>query len=1221
MSPASIFSLRAPACALVLLIALVAGCGDDDSCCRIDDTVAPSPTPTRAPRNIGPGLGNLTYSEDELFTPVAVLQSPRGHGNAAMVAGYLMVIYSSDGGGRSGDGGIDLWDVSDPRAPALFKRYDDLNTHGLREAHGFGFSNDYAFDVLVAQSEEGIQFYDVTDPNGFTLVSQLELPNINGGDYAGVWWVFFQAPYVYAAGVGEGLYVIDAADPLAPQVVNWIATSDIAGMSPVQVYAVGNLLVLTAHESDRIVTFDISDPVRPRLLVSGKGAFGYSHLFAGGQVLTSGGPQLESVLPILDGGEPVFAPRTLGITDIGHDGSITFKLHGQEAGLDQGGYGSAQDGYFFGGFSKQVAKFDLADGTFMAMGSTDIDDTDEDFGLVLGNLIWGGDDHGRGSGLFPHQTEPDSIGPAVTWIHPADSASNVAPTARIGVSMSDNVDIYSVDSSTFSVARSGQPPLPGKYSVQMGLVNFSPEQPLQANETYEVRINGIRDLAGNTGPSFASTFTTGTRPLPSCRLANADEGLAPVAVGTPVDFAPLAVTGDDPRFSWDFGDGTSSAQQTARHAYANPGRHNVVLTVQDRVGRSSCSAVQIVYNPPSVPPPTAASTIAWSDDRVFCVHPDNDAVSALDAIGLNKLWQAPVGDNPRTLAIAPDGNIWTANQDDATLSVISRADGALLNTIALPYASQPYGVAFAPDGSALYVALQATREILELNLDGSIAARLALGGKPRGVAVTGDSRHVLVTRFLSPANEGQVWRIDAHSFAAAQTIGLHFDVGPDTEESGRGVPNFLTSIRISPDGRRAVVPSKKDNIARGLYRDGQELDFESRVRTIVSQIDLDTGEEIAAARIDLNDRDMAQSAVFSPLGDIFFAATQGTNTIEIVDTYRAVSIGTLVASQFEEIEGFGRRVNNLTPQGLAIDPAGARLFAHNFLSRSISVYDVAAVVKGVRNSAPLLREIRMIPEAQEKLPLRVLVGKRIFYNASDPRMSRDGYLSCASCHVDGTHDGQVWDFTQVGEGLRNTIDLTGRAGTGHGNLHWTANFDEIQDFENDIRTQFSGTGLMRDDRFEMSSDPLGPTKAGRSNDLDSLAVYVASLTEFADSPHRNPDGTLTAAGERGKQLFLTYDCDRCHAGDAFTDGQRHDVGTIRPSSGLGIGMALAGVGFETPTLKGIWDTAPYLHDGSAATLLEVLDNATHVGQPLRESEREDLVAYLLQIDGGEAAGD
>ena len=67
-------------------------------------------------------------------------------------------------------------------------------------------------------------------------------------------------------------------------------------------------------------------------------------------------------------------------------------------------------------------------------------------------------------------------------------------------------------------------------------------------------------------------------------------------------------------------------------------------------------------------------------------------------------------------------------------------------------------------------------------------------------------------------------------------------------------------------------------------------------------------------------------------------------------------------------------------------------------------------------------------------------GKQIFYNATDPRTNEDGYISCASCHLDGEHDGRVWDFTDRGEGLRNTTSLLGRAGTAHGRVHWTANF-------------------------------------------------------------------------------------------------------------------------------------------------------------------------------------
>jgi hypothetical protein len=218
-------------------------------------------------------------------------------------------------------------------------------------------------------------------------------------------------------------------------------------------------------------------------------------------------------------------------------------------------------------------------------------------------------------------------------------------------------------------------------------------------------------------------------------------------------------------------------------------------------------------------------------------------------------------------------------------------------------------------------------------------------------------------------------------------------------------------------------------------------------------------------------------------------------------------------------------------------------------------------------------------------------------------------------------DGRVWDFTDRGEGFRNTTSLLGRAGTAHGPVHWTANFDEIQDFEHDMRGPFGGTGFLTAEQFNQGTrnTTLGDPKAGLSEELDALAAYVTSLDRIPPSPFRNADGTLTAAGVRGRALFVSLDCQRCHSGTIFTDSPsrvRHDVGTIGPKSG----QRLAGPidGFDTPTLLGIWQTPPYLHDGSANTLTEVFSRTgadMHAGRPLAANELEDLVAYLQQIDG------
>src|SRR5262249_6820288 len=148
----------------------------------------------------------------------------------------------------------------------------------------------------------------------------------------------------------------------------------------------------------------------------------------------------------------------------------------------------------------------------------------------------------------------------------------------------------------------------------------------------------------------------------------------------------------------------------------------------------------------------------------------------------------------------------------------------------------------------------------------------------------------------------------------------------------------------------------------------------------------------------------------------------------------------------------------------------------------------------------------------------------------------------------------------------------GRAGIGDGPVHWTGNFDEIQDFEGQIRSFAQGTGLMSDAQFNAGtrSLPLGDPKAGISSDLDALAAYVASLTAAPASAKR-AGGSYSALAEQGRVYYAAHQCTACHTGSRFTDSAldvRHDVGTIQPGSGKRLGAPLDG--FDTPSLIGVW---------------------------------------------------
>lgn len=1144
----------------------------------------------------GPGLPNLTYSSTEVFKPLSIIKSAvsgaaRGHGTVQMYDGYLFVPFGVDSGNPGG--GISFYDISNPRAPRLVSQ---VNNSALREPHGFGFSNSYPGRYAVMQSTTGIQFWNFTNPLAPTLIRSMALPGISASDYnGGAWWTFWQAPYVYIGGSSTGIHIVDATDPANPVYVKAVTTPFRVG----PVFAVGNLLVTTSTDQAGLRTYDISDPRDPKLLASSSGNGGqYAGILNGDRIITAG---TDNRLRVYNISNPSVITQTAVSPDIGA----------------KGGYVSIQDGFAHAGFSTKYAKVNLSTGAIAGTGTSGITGRDEDFGTVLGNLVMVGNDHSEGSALMPHQTAPDTTGPSVNMVSPKNNATLQNVKSRIGITLTDNVDLRTVTSSTFVVRPLNGSALAGKYSAQSGIVNFSPDQPLLPGTTYEVVVpaGGMKDDAGNGVPTtFSARFTTaGTAPGVDCTLV---AERTPAVAGTTVSFTPGSATGSNLQYSWNFGDGSSTAfssTPSASHAYANPGHYQVILTVRNSAQTTqtdTCDAVQAIHTPPTAVAPKQSSTIAYDAgrNRVFVVNSDANSVAAINAGTNAKLWEQPVGQHPQTLAQAPDGRIWVANFESGSLSILNPDTGAVAQTVTLGNGTKPFGVAFSPDGRAAYVSLQGTGRLLKLNVTtGATLASVSVGTTPRGIAVSGDSQRILVTRYISPTSRGEVAEVGATAFTVARTFALATDDSPDTESSGRGVPNFISSITIQPDGKRAWVPAKKDNTLRGLFRDGLPLTFESTVRTIVTQLDLETNTEAIVDRVDLNDRDMANFVLFTPIGDFAFVATQGTNTIEVLDAYTLQSRG--------GIDNVGR-----APRG-AVLASNNRLFVQNFMSRNVSVYDVSGVVKSTSQAITKLADVSTV--AVEPLSAQVLQGKRIFYNAADTRMNRDKYISCATCHQDGGHDGRVMDFTDRGEGLRNTVTLLGRRGVGQGRVHWTGNFDEIQDFEHDIRGAFGGTGFMTDAQFNTGTrnTPLGDRKTGISADLDALAAYVGSLGAVGRSPFRNADGSLTADAIAGQAIFQgTGQCASCHSGGDFSDsagGLLHDVGTIKPGSGKRLGGTLTG--FDTPTLKGVWETGPYLHDGSATTLLDVLTVANPANRhgnttSLTATQLNQLVAYLQQID-------
>jgi hypothetical protein len=205
-------------------------------------------------------------------------------------------------------------------------------------------------------------------------------------------------------------------------------------------------------------------------------------------------------------------------------------------------------------------------------------------------------------------------------------------------------------------------------------------------------------------------------------------------------------------------------------------------------------------------------------------------------------------------------------------------------------------------------------------------------------------------------------------------------------------------------------------------------------------------------------------------------------------------------------------------------------------------------------------------------------GRALFYSSSDPALTFPGFgIACAHCHVDGRVDGLTWPFD---EEPRQTPSLVGVRDTAP--YTWTG----------DVPSVISEARLTSIGR--MGGTGLEPEQ------LEQLAKFLVQLREI-DTPKRGDTDELVLLGAE-IAARPDVDCVGCHSGPRFTDNQLHEF---------------RGLMVNTPSLSGVAATAPYLHDGGAATLRyaihAMLDSAMAEPVELDEGEVDALEAWLRSL--------
>jgi hypothetical protein len=474
----------------------------------------PYPAPDAWPANRGPGIGKVSFTDEQLYKNCAYLDGGEKdksdhHNLVVMYDGYLLMPWAPE----FGQGGLTFFDISQPCTPTVV---GTGWSEKMRESHSIGFSTmggrwavvDSLIEFLLPGGT-GVEFWDVSDPTAPVPVSQLGLPGSGYPDaYVRVTLsVFWQAPYVYVGGADNGVYVIDATDPRNPKHVNTYKFDPVLRVGQVQ--AIGNLLIATQTEGPRVALLDISNPVSPQPISEF-------------QTLDENGETRECYFTNVANGHLYCANKKQGggiqIYDI-NDPENPTRLGGYRKN-GNGGYVFIHEDYAFSGESDFAMIYDISDPTSPTPVARFELKGDLDTFTPIGHLAFPSVDDkaekDKATAIAPWQKEPDSVAPRATWFYPPDGATDLALTSRFGIGFSESVDPASAFEGSVRLYETGTDPaltrVEGVVSAQEVLVNFWPLTALKPNTQYtlEIPAGGIVDYAGNPVTEARTvTFTTG----------------------------------------------------------------------------------------------------------------------------------------------------------------------------------------------------------------------------------------------------------------------------------------------------------------------------------------------------------------------------------------------------------------------------------------------------------------------------------------------------------------------------------------------------------------------------------------------------------------------------------------------------------------------------------------------------------------------------------------
>lgn len=627
-----------------------------------------------------------------------------------------------------------------------------------------------------------------------------------------------------------------------------------------------------------------------------------------------------------------------------------------------------------------------------------------------------------------------------------------------------------------------------------------------------------------------------------------------------------------------------------------PANSLVVVSIDEPTAPQILSEIPVGLEPVSV--------AERSDDEVWVVNHLSDSVSVIDLRREVVIETVHVGDRPGDIVFADGGRLaFVSSMNEQNVWVIDAATREIRKRTSIP-AHSPRTLLASSDGTTVWVASY---------LSGNGTTVVPHNAAPAPPTPTNPE-------LPDPPRQGII--VSANDARWKNQIGFElkdediFEIDVETLDIRRsfaGVGTTLFNLAQNPKSGEVWVANTE---ARNLVRFEPQLNGHV-VDNRISRLDLVGNSDSPVSITDLNthidykqhpssvgrETALAQPAdiVFNPMGDKAFVASFGTDRIGVLD--EAGNVLTRIELDDAPAGNTDAR-NKRGPRSLAMHRSGNTLYVLNRLSNSVSVVDTKA--------QRVVNELRM----NDPTPDFIRAGRGYLFDA---KLSGNGTVSCASCHVDGDRDGLAWDLGDPGGTIFNNgtaqvvhpmkgphVTQTLRGLAGEKLFHWRADRPGLESFNGTFKHLMGGELLADED----------------------LAVFVDYLKSirFGPNPHRNRDDSLSAnstgmSARDGERIFMTrldigregrnsFRCVDCHS---------------RPNGAGAIGFS--GL-IEQPTkvaqLRGLNERTPFTGDGSRvggfgfgadgskASLRDFLADS-HRFREIKEQDKAALESFLLSF--------